>query len=54
VLFLFCVVAVARRKELDACSHGMTVMLGRLAAVSLRSASWLPQSATMDVPQETA
>jgi drug/metabolite transporter (DMT)-like permease len=52
VLFLFGVVAVAR-KELDALvGHGLTVLLAVLAAVFLAIGIVVRQRATMDVPQE--
>jgi drug/metabolite transporter (DMT)-like permease len=52
VLFLFGVVAVAR-KELDALvGHGLTVLLALLAAVFLAIGIVVRQRATMDVPQE--
>ena len=52
MLFLFCVVAVAR-KELDALvGHGLTVLLAVLAAVFLAIGIVVRQRATMDVPQE--
>jgi drug/metabolite transporter (DMT)-like permease len=52
VLFLFGVVAVAR-KELDALvGHGLVVLLAVLAAVFLAVGIVVRQRATMDVPQE--
>jgi drug/metabolite transporter (DMT)-like permease len=52
VLFLFGVVAVAR-KELDALvGHGLVVLLAVLAAVFLAIGIVVRQRATMDVPQE--
>jgi drug/metabolite transporter (DMT)-like permease len=52
VLFLFGVVAVAR-KELDALvGHGLTVLLAVLAAVFLAIGIVVRQRATIDVPQE--
>jgi drug/metabolite transporter (DMT)-like permease len=52
VLFLFGVLAVAR-KELDALvGHGLVVLLALLAAVFLAIGIVVRQRATMDVPQE--
>ena len=52
MLFLSCVVAVAR-KELDALvGHGLTVLFAVLAAVFLAIGIVVRQRATMDVPQE--
>ena len=52
MLFLFDVVAVAR-KELDALvGHGLVVLLAVLAAVFLAIGIVVRQRATMDVPQE--
>src|SRR5436190_13504960 len=52
MLFLFGLVAVAR-KELDALvGHGLTVLLAVLAAVFLAIGIVVRQRATMDVPQE--
>ena len=51
MVFLFGVVAVAR-KELNALiGHGLTVLLAVLAAVFLAIGIVVRQRATMDVPQ---